>query len=71
MSGCGDNIIAGNRLTNQRPASSGKSLEHDDMLIRSEGYLGESQFRNRGIGWIAAYYFDSPSPYSMGEQYQQ
>ena len=30
-----------NELTNQRPVFDGKSLEHDGMVFRSEGYLGE------------------------------
>ena len=33
--------MAGNLSTNQRPAFSRKSLEHDGMLIMSEGHLDE------------------------------
>ena len=41
MRGAVGQIMAGNLPTNQRPACCGKSLEHDSMLIRSEGHLGE------------------------------
>ena len=33
--------MAGNLLTNQRPAFDGKSLERDGTLIMSEGHLDE------------------------------
>ena len=39
MSGCRDK--ASKELTNQRPAFGRKSLDHDGMLIRSEGHLSE------------------------------
>ena len=33
--------MAGNKSINQRSAFSGKSLEYNGMLIRSEGHSGE------------------------------
>ena len=37
----GAEIMVRHKLTNQRKAFARKSLEHDCMLIRSDGYLGE------------------------------